>query len=457
MSQDGDRHSGFPDEVAGSGARVRPRSRALALPFGTTPLDSEEGRAFLQQRLALFANITFLIGSFALVASLLLHLGVPGKLRWVLLEREGIGWHLLGVTASFAAWLLARRGRFIYGLRAQVVQAQRLGQYVLDELIGEGGMGIVYKARHALLRRPTAIKLLLPERAGAHMLRRFEREVQLTALLTHPNTVNVYDYGRTADGTFYYAMEFLDGINLEQLVNEFGPQDSRRVVHILEQVAGSLSEAHGVGLVHRDIKPANVILCNRGGLPDIAKVVDFGLVKDANELGHGDPSLTSVNAIIGTPLYLAPEGILSPDKVDGRSDIYALGAIGYFLLTGQPVFAGATVIEVCVQHVNAEPVVPSTRLGKPVPQALEALVLRCLAKRPEDRPQSALMFLAELASTNIPPWPREQAAGWWDRHATELSRIKQAKHHHAASTDVRDTVIVDILERTKRARHHLPH
>ena len=553
--------------AAGSGARARHGSKALALPFGTTPLDSEEGRAFLQQRLALFANITFLIGGFAFIASLLLHFGIPGQLRWVLLEREGIGWHLIGVAASFAMWLLARRGRLrvrrlfaldgagtflvlgayavmglkgawqaperasllmmlitmctvtvraiivpstpghtltvtglgsipvlaltyyaaatyptqgglpagvntafmgiwvvicraisgvasrvIYGLRAQVAQAQHLGQYLLDELIGEGGMGIVYKARHALLRRPTAIKLLLPERAGAHMLRRFEREVQLTAMLTHPNTVNVYDYGHTADGVFYYAMEYLDGINLEQLVDEFGPQDAARVVHILEQVAGSLSEAHGIGLVHRDIKPANVILCNRGGLPDIAKVVDFGLVKDANELSPGDPSLTSVNAIIGTPLYLAPEGILSPDTVDARSDLYAVGALGYFLLTGQPVFPGATVIEVCVQHVNAEPIAPSVRLGQPIAPLLEALILRCLAKNPADRPQSAETLLEELAAAEVPAWSREQASAWWHRHANQVARIKRVLRRDDAATQGRDTLIVDFMDRTKKAR-----
>jgi len=558
---------GQPD---GSGTRYRPSTQPLALPFGATPLDSEEGREFLQQRLSLFTNVMFVIGGFALVASLLLHLAIPTSVEWVLLEKEGVWWHLLGVGASFAMWLaLRKRGvgvmllfaidgvgttlvmgayalmgwkgawqaperasllimlvtmctvtvraiivpstrghtlavtalasvpvllltyvatssypsltglpagvstafngiwvviclaisavasQIIYGLRAQVAQAQRLGQYVLDELIGEGGMGVVYKARHALLRRPTAIKLLLPEKAGAQMLRRFEREVQLTAMLTHPNTVNIYDYGHTADGTFYYAMEYLDGINLEQLVQQFGPQDPRRVVHILEQVASSLSEAHSVGLVHRDIKPANVILCNRGGLPDIAKVVDFGLVKDSKELGPGGASLTNANSIIGTPLYLAPEGVIAPDKVDARSDLYALGAIGYYLLTGQPVFTGATMIDVFVQHVNALPIAPSTRLGARVPERLEAFILRCLAKKPVDRPQTAEQFLAELGETQTPRWARDFAATWWSERAEEIARIKPEGHSGEASKEVRDTIIVDFNERAKHARYHL--
>ena len=364
----------------------------------------------------------------------------------------------MGFMCIWVAICLAISGitsQVIYGLRAQVAQARRLGQYVLDELIGEGGMGIVYKARHALLRRPTAIKLLLPERAGAHMLRRFEREVQMTAMLTHPNTVNIYDYGRTADGTFYYAMEYLDGINLEQLVNEFGVQDCRRVVHILVQVAGSLCEAHAAGLVHRDIKPANVILCNRGGLPDIAKVVDFGLVKDANELGGGDPSLTGINAIIGTPMYLAPEGILSPDSVDNRSDLYALGAVGYFLLTGQTVFTGSSVIEICVQHVNAKPVPPSIRLGGDISHALETLILQCLAKHPDDRPQTAEIFLNRLAMCDVQAWPRQEAAAWWTQNATRLSRCRQANQQIAPSTVGRETVVVDFVDRSETPRRKI--
>lgn len=362
----------------------------------------------------------------------------------------------LTVTLYMSIWVVMAvviaclASRIIYGLRVQVAQAQHLGQYALGELIGEGGMGVVYKAQHALLRRPTAIKLLLPESAGPHMLKRFEREVQLTAMLTHPNTINIYDFGRTADGTFYYAMEYLDGINLEQLVNQYGPQDCRRVARILEQVAGSLSEAHQVGLVHRDIKPANVILCNRGGLPDIAKVVDFGLVKDGSESGQADPSLTGVNTIIGTPLYLAPEGVLSPDTVDARSDLYALGAVGYFLIAGVPVFTGATVVEICVMHANVEPVPPSIRAGREVPPGLEALILRCLAKKPQDRPQTAEEFLEELSQSGVAPWPREEARAWWDAHAKSKPNVKPpaAMGTHAAKGP--DTLIIDYQGRAPR-------
>ncbi|HEY5955100.1 MAG TPA: serine/threonine-protein kinase, partial [Polyangiaceae bacterium] len=342
--------------------------------------------------------------------------------------------------------------RVIYGLRVQVAEAQRLGQYVLDELIGEGGMGMVYRARHALLRRPTAIKLLLPERAGAQRLQRFEREVQLTAMLTHPNTISIFDYGHTADGVFYYAMEYLDGIDLEQLVGAFGAQPAARVAYVLEQVAGSLAEAHSVGLVHRDIKPANIILCQRGGLADVAKVVDFGLVKDANELRNADPTLTNANSILGTPLYLAPEAILTPDNVDARSDIYALGAVAYFLLTGQPVFLGGSVVEVCVQHVHAEPMLPSERLGQPVNPTLEAIVLRCLAKRPEDRPESAEALREILTASGITAWSREQAAAWWKRHAADVMRAKQARQRNTASDAGRDTLAIDFLNRLEEGR-----
>ena len=200
-------------------------------------------------------------------------------------------------------------------------------------------MGIVYRAHHALLRRPTAVKLLPAGRAGESNLSRFEREVQLTSSLTHPNTVAIYDYGHTPDGIFYYAMEYLDGMDLEELVELDGAQDPARVVHVLRQVCGALAEAHGVGLVHRDIKPANILLCERGGIPDTAKVVDFGLVKQLSTSGVG-PGVSTVNNIMGTPLYLSPEAITSPEKVDARSDLYALGAVAYYLVTGKAVFEG---------------------------------------------------------------------------------------------------------------------
>jgi hypothetical protein len=307
----------------------------------------------------------------------------------------------------------------IYGLRRQVSEARHLGQYTLQEKLGEGGMGVVYRARHAMLRRPTAIKLLRPDKAGAQSVARFEREVQLTAQLSHPNTVSIFDYGRTPDGVFYYAMEYLEGINLEMLVREFGPQDPARVVHILRQVAGSLAEAHGFGLVHRDVKPANIILCQRGGVPDVAKVVDFGLAKDLE--GASSAALTRATDITGTPMYLAPEAISDPETVDGRSDLYALGAVGYYLLAGTHVFEGGTLVEVCSHHLRTLPVAPSVRLGRPLPPDLESVLLSCLEKDPARRPQTADAVSTHLAMcVGVEEWSEGRAREWWRQHGERI-------------------------------------
>ncbi len=320
---------------------------------------------------------------------------------------SGAWWLLFGSLAVAAS-------QVIYGLRKQVGSIRALGQYHIEAELGAGGMGIVYRARHALLRRETAVKLLPPERAGQATLQRFEREVKLTARLKHPNTVTVYDYGRTPDGMFYYAMELLEGATLEQLVRGSGAQPVARVAHVLAQAAGALAEAHELGLIHRDVKPANIMLCNQGGQMDVVKVLDFGLVKEMKK--GASPQLTQEDAITGTPLYISPEALTNPEAVDARSDLYALGAVGYYLLAGDDVFRGESLIEVCSKHLLEQPEPPSVRRGGDIPKALEQLVLDCLAKKPEQRPQTARDFLERLASAGAEPWTARQAEAWWREH-----------------------------------------
>ena len=316
----------------------------------------------------------------------------------------------VAAVAIFIAMLvMARQQR---SLQEAALQMKQLGQYALEEKIGAGGMGTVYKARHAMLRRPTAVKVLETGAMSDAAVARFEREVQITATLTHPNTIAVYDYGRTPEGLFYYAMEYLDGVNLEDLVARYGPLPEPRVTHILRQVCGSLAEAHAAGLIHRDVKPANVFLTARGGMHDFVKVLDFGLAK---AVGGGDQAhLTATDAIAGTPLYLSPEAISRTESVDARSDVYAVGAVAYFLLTGTTVFRGGSVVEVCMKHVRESPEPPSARLGRALTPALEQIVLRCLAKEPSDRPVDAAALLQELDRVVLASrWAESDAASWW--------------------------------------------
>jgi serine/threonine protein kinase len=335
---------------------------------------------------------------------------------WVTVT-QGVWWLLSSAVAIASSHV-------IYGLRRSVRDALQLGQYRLDSKIGEGGMGEVYRAHHALLRRPTAIKLLRPDQTGEASLRRFESEVQLTAKLTHPNTVTIFDYGRTADGVFYYAMEFLDGVDLDRLVSVAGPQDQARVRHILLQVAAALVHAHGVGLIHRDIKPGNIMVTlphRFGGTNDLVKLLDFGLVKEID--AGGSVHLTQRNTITGTPQYLSPEAIRSPDSVDGRSDLYAVGAVAYFLLTGRPVFDGPSIVEVCSQHLHTPPEPISKHRSLPLSSTLEQIILDCLAKDRADRPASALVLQQRLAACeDAGRWTSEDALRWWDVHLTDLER-----------------------------------
>ncbi len=293
--------------------------------------------------------------------------------------------------------------------RQAAIEAKQLGQYKLEEKLGEGAMGVVYRGRHAMLRRPTAIKLLDADKVTELSISRFEREVQITSQLNHPNTIAIYDFGHTPEGVFYYAMEFLDGIDLQTLVDTYGPQPAGRVIYILRQVCGSLYEAHCSGLVHRDVKPANIMLNRRGGEGDVVKVLDFGLVK-AREEG-GDESMA------GTPLYMSPEAIQLPGSVDACSDLYAVGAVGYFLLTGHPVFESDNLVDLCQKHTSEPPVPPSQRLGGPVPAELEHAILACLEKSRAKRPQTARDLARILmACSAAAEWSLDQADTWWSAH-----------------------------------------
>ena len=317
----------------------------------------------------------------------------------------------------FAVVTAAVNSRQLYGLRAQIREIRKLGQYTLEEKIGEGGMGSVYRATHALLRRPAAIKLLSKQNASAQDLARFEREVQLTSQLSHPNTISIFDYGHSADGVFYYVMEYLDGLDLQRLVTAEGPLQPARAIHILAQVCGSLGESHALGLIHRDIKPANIVLTERIDEPDIVKVVDFGLVK-TQEKDEGD---SRVGAIMGTPMYLAPEAILDPATIDARTDIYAIGAVAYFLLAGRNAFEAETVIGILGKHLMTEPEAPSVQLGKPLPSDLERIVLQCLAKDRAARPASvSALAAALLACKDAPRYDRVAATSWWQQRGAKL-------------------------------------
>jgi tRNA A-37 threonylcarbamoyl transferase component Bud32 len=321
-------------------------------------------------------------------------------------------------TAVLLAFMMDRS--FRRKLRRAVERARRLGQYTLEEKIGDGAMGSVYRASHAMLRRPTAIKLLRPDKLDtADALIRFEREAQLTSRLTHPNTIAVYDFGRTPDSVFYYAMEYLTGITLETLVRHTGPQEPARVIHILKQVCGSLEEAHGIGLIHRDVKPANIMLTERSGDPDFVKLLDFGLVKDMES--PQEISVTNVNTLTGTPLYISPEAIVSPERLGPRSDLYAVGLVGYFLLTGKPVFDGKNVVDICSKHLHDRPVRMSVRLGRSVPADLERVILSCLEKEPSRRPKSAASLAGLLDQcADSGAWTIDRARAWWAQHGEAL-------------------------------------
>jgi serine/threonine protein kinase len=332
--------------------------------------------------------------------------------------------------------------RVVTKLGQQVTRAREMGSYNLGELLGRGGMGEVYKATHRMLARPAAIKLIRTEMLGAVdeeaaqlATTRFRREAEAAANLRSPHTVELYDFGVTEDGTLYLVMEFLDGMDLETLVRQTGPLPAGRVIHILRQVCDSLEEAHVRGLVHRDIKPANIHLGLVGLHHDFVKVLDFGLVKEVTSVSI-EHSLATIpgQMALGTPAYMAPEMALG-EAVDGRADIYALGCVAYYLLTGQLVFEGEKVFQMIANHLQTPPIPPSQRTDRPVPPELERLILKCLAKSPNDRPQSAGRLLQALELVPADHWGEEEATRWWTSSRPATQAASTSSPQYSASVE----------------------
>ncbi|HKY62883.1 MAG TPA: serine/threonine-protein kinase [bacterium] len=306
--------------------------------------------------------------------------------------------------------------KILYNFRFDLSRARRLGNYILKSEIGRGGMGVVFEASHAFLTRPTAIKVMVPkgENAGT-ALARFEKEVKLSASLTHPNTITIFDYGHCADRTFYYAMEMLEGLDLQKLVEKFGPLPSPRVAYLLNQVCGSLIEAHEKGIIHRDIKPSNIFVTQRGGLYDFVKVLDFGLAKEFRK--PEEAALTQAGAFMGTPRYSAPELIQSKAGVDGRTDLYMLGAVGYWALTGHPPFADSDSVDLLVDHVKTIPKRPSEVTELAILPEMDGIIMKCLEKNPRDRFQNPADLIEALKALPFAkPWNQVAAKDWWALH-----------------------------------------
>jgi len=332
----------------------------------------------------------------------------------------GPWWGAVVWTAAilgFALGIATMASRVTFRLRVKAYEAQRLGPYELEGLLGSGGMGQVYRARHALMRRPVAIKFVRPSLGGEALAERFAEEGRATSRLTHPHTIAVYDYGTTAQGDFYYVMELLDGADLDRVVTTTGPMAPARVIHVLSQALDALSEAHAAGLVHRDIKPENLVLCVRGLEHDVVKVVDFGLVKD---LARGTSSPSVLGQVVGSPATMAPETLRGRAPTP-QTDLYSLGIVGCYLLTGSFPIEGATAAELIVGHLQQEPIRPSTRRDG-VPSDLEEVLPKALAKDPADRPASAREMREMLrACKDAGAWGEATAAAWWSTHGPRLS------------------------------------
>lgn len=319
----------------------------------------------------------------------------------------------------------------IRGLGKQVKRARELGSYQLEDLLGKGGMGEVYRAKHRLLARPAAVKLISPAALRGStadenriVIERFRREAEAAATLRSPHTIELYDYGVAEDGTFYYVMELLDGIDFQQLVQRHGPLPAERVIHLIGQACDSLGEAHLAGLVHRDVKPSNIVACRMGLKVDYVKVLDFGLVKHDHK--KEELEITQAGSVSGTPAFLAPESVSGIGTVGPPSDVYALGCVAYWLLTGQTVFKATNATMMMMQHVTNAPVPPSLKSPHPVPRDFEEIVMRCLSKDPADRPSDAAALLELLRKCRIAlPWTEARAHEWWDGQRAAEVPIEQ--------------------------------
>jgi serine/threonine-protein kinase len=329
----------------------------------------------------------------------------------------------LAFSSTICALLAYVTSRLVYRFGIRLQKAREVGSYQLVEPLGVGGMGEVWRASHRMLARPAAVKLIRPEVLGGDqttrqvVLTRFQREAEATAALRSVHTIQLHDFGVTEDGSFYYVMELLDGLSFKDLVERFGPVPPGRVVHLLRQACHSLGEAHQRGMIHRDVKPANLYTCRLGPDHDFVKVLDFGLVKSTDDALPGATELTAAGVVTGTPAFIPPEAATGQGGLDGRADLYALGCVAYWLLTGKHVFEGDTPMAVVLDHVRTPPVPPSRRTEIEVPADLEALVLSCLAKEPADRPEGATELSRMLADTGLDgAWGAKEAAAWWNLH-----------------------------------------
>ncbi len=350
----------------------------------------------------------------------------------------------LSVPIFVCAAMASIGARMLYQLGKNVDRALQMGSYRLERLLGRGGMGEVWLARHQMLVRPAAIKLVRPDFWGGDLsevvFRRFEREAQATASLTSPHTIQLYDFGFTKEGIFYYVMELLEGTDLDSLVKRFGPLPPARATRFLQQACLSLAEAHARGMVHRDIKPANMYTCCLGLDYDFVKLLDFGLVRPLKKADGDEARLTIQGFPPGTPGYMAPE-VVSGREADEGADIYALGCVGYWLITGRPVFEGATILEVLMNHVHSPPPSPSERVHQEIPKELEKIILWCLEKDPSNRPESVEELKRHLDSFALKdPWTQDRAREWWSQHGQQLAGGESADRREASNTGEAETI-----------------